>query len=173
MFKFTKTGVFCVLFFIIFCLIQTFIHQFSFQTEINEEIMQIIEETPVVQTLEKTEIWQIKIPRISLIAPISEGTTKEIIAQKVGHFENTSKTQGNVGLALINKNLKLLQNGDEIIYNYNGFEKIYVVEKCRIIRDTEKEYLEETEDNMLTIITYIENESEYRRCIQAIEKEEE
>ena len=53
------------------------------------------------------------------------------------------------------------------------FENTYQVEKCRIIRDTEWEYLEETEENMLTLITYIENQPEYRRCIQAVEKEEE
>ena len=55
----------------------------------------------------------------------------------------------------------------------NEFKKIYEVKKCRIIKDTEWEYLENTEDNMLTLITCVENEPEYRRCIQAIDKEEE
>ena len=52
-----------------------------------------------------------------------------------------------------------------------GDEKIYEVEKCRIIKNTESEFLEETEDNMLTLITYVENQPEYRRCIQAEENE--
>ena len=71
------------------------------------------------------------------------------------------------------KKIKLLKQGDEIKYKYNQFEKIYEVEKCRIIRRDELEYLEQTEENMLTIITYVENQPEYRRCIQSIEKEEE
>ena len=53
------------------------------------------------------------------------------------------------------------------------FIKEYEVEKNRIIKDTDWKYLENTEDNRLTLITCVENEPEYRRCIQAIEKEEE
>lgn len=181
MFKFTRTGVFCLSIIILFLVIQIFISQYSIQTEINEEIMYIksVEKLPVVEKTNKCEIWQIEIPEISLIAYISEGTTKEILNQYVGHFENTSKEQGNIGLAAYNrghdvnyfKDLKLLKEGDEIRYKHNEFEKIYEVEKCRIIKDTEWKYLEQTEDNMLTLITFVENEPKYRRCILAEEKE--
>lgn len=183
MFKFTKTGVFCLLIVIIFLVMQIFIHQYSIKTEIEEEIMEQVkieqEEEPVEKIAEKTEIWQIEIPNISLTANIGEGTTQEVLNKYVGHFENTSKQQGNIGLAAHNrgydvnyfKDLKLLKEGDEIKYTYNKFQKIYEVEKCRIIRDTEWEFLEETEENMLTLITCVENQPEYRRCIQAIEKE--
>ena len=34
------------------------------------------------------EIWQIEIPKIDLIAPISEGTSQEVMLEYVGHFEN-------------------------------------------------------------------------------------
>ena len=199
MFKFTKTGVFCLSIIILFFVMQIFIQQYSIKSEINEEIMEQIEieqnEMPVEETTNETEenektieettnekvIWQIEIPKISLIAPISEGTTKEILDKYVGHFEETSKEQGNVGLAAHNrgydvnyfKDLKLLQEGDEIKYTYNQFQTIYEVEKCRIIKDTDWEYLEETEEDMLTLITCVENQPEYRRCIQAIKKEEE
>jgi len=183
MFKFTKTGVFCLSIIIMFCLIQIFIFQYSIETEINEEIMEesVQELKPVIETIDKAEIWQIEIPEISLIADISEGTTKEILNQYVGHFEITSKENGNIGLAAHNrgyevnyfKDLKILREGDEIRYIHNEFEKIYEVEKCRIIKDTEWEYLEQTEDNMLTLITCVENQPEYRRCIQAVEKKEE
>ena len=186
MLKFTKTNIFCASTIIIFILIQIFIHQYPIETEINEEIMNIqaIEQNEILEknTEEEKEItWQIEIPKISLIAKISEGTTEEILNQYVGHFENTSRKQGNIGLAAHNrgyevnyfKDLKLLQKGDEIKYRFNEFEKIYEVKKCRIIRDTEWEYLEETEENMLTLITCVENQPQYRRCIQAVEKEEE
>lgn len=185
MFKFTRTGIFCLSIILLFCVMQIFIYQYSIETEINEKIMEDLkieqEEIPVVATTEKNETWQIEIPKILLIAQISEGTTQEVLNQYVGHFENTSKEKGNVGLAAHNrgydvnyfKDLKLLKEGDEIKYMHNEFQKIYEVEKCRIIKDTEWEFLEETEENMLTLITCVENQPEYRRCIQAIEKEEE
>jgi len=182
MLKITKTGMFCVFVTIIFVVIQIFIHQYSIESEIGEEIMEkqeIEQEIPVTQ--EKDEIWQIEIPQISLIANISERTTKEVLNQYVGHFENTTKQNGNVGLAAYNrgndvnhfKDLKLLKQGDEIIYKHNEFQKTYQVEKCRIIKKTEWHYLDKEEENMLTLITFVENQPEYRRCIQAVEKEEE
>lgn len=183
MFKFTKTGIFCIISVITFCLLQILIHQFSIETEMNQEIMEgtIVKFIPAIETKEKIDIWQIEIPKISLIANITEGTTKEVLNQYVGHFGNTSIKEGNIGLAAYNggynvnyfKNLKNLKQGDEIKYKYNEFEKIYEVEKNRIIKHSEWEYLDETEDNMLTLITYVENQPEYRRCIQAVEKEDE
>lgn len=178
MFKFTKNTVFCIFVAITFLIIQIFINQYSIETEIDEEIICGIIEPPIEAITDKNEIWKIEISKISLIAEITEGTTKEVLTQNIGHFVSTSKQEGNVCLAVHNqmdyfKKIRLLKKGDEIKYKYNLFEKNYEVEKCRIIRREELEYLEQTEENMLTIITYIENQPEYRRCIQAIEKEEE
>lgn len=122
--------------------------------------------------------WQIKIPKISLIAEICDGTTNEIMNNFVGHFEETSKTEGNIGLAAHNRgypknffqNLKKLKEGDEIIYKYGDFEKTYIVEVHKIIEDVDWSYLEETEENTITLITCVENEPNYRRCVQAVEK---
>ena len=169
----------------IFLTMQIFIKNYRIDNEIGQEIMKNtnIEQDRVLKgdNLEKNEIWQIEIPKISLIANIAEGTTKEILNQYVGHFENTSVEHGNIGLAAHNRgyevnyfaNLKQLKEGDEIKYTHNDFQKIYLVEKCKIIKDTDWDVLKETEENMLTLITCVENEPEYRRCIQAIEKEEE
>ena len=181
MFKFTRNTVAYIMLVIIFFVIQILMKQNTIETEINESIMGQQEIKLVETTIEKADIWQIEIPQISLIANIAEGTTKEVLNKYVGHFEQTQKEFGNIGLAAHNrgyevnyfKNLRLLKKGDEIKYKYNQFEKIYEVEKCRIIKDTEWEYLENTEDNMLTLITCVENQPEYRRCIQAVEKEEE
>jgi len=121
--------------------------------------------------------WQIEIPAINLKAEIAEGTTKEIMDAYVGHFEDTSKDKGNVGLAAHNRgykvnyfqNLKKLKEGDEIIYTYNGKQRKYEVKTHKIIKDVDWEFLEKTEDNRITLITCVENEPEYRRCIQGIE----
>ena len=130
----------------------------------------------IEETKEKN--WKIVIPKISLEAEISEGTSKSIMDKYVGHFEETSKNNGNIGLAAHNRGydvnyfaqIKSLRNGDEIIYKFYNFEKTYTVVENRIIKDTDWSYLEDTKDNRITLITCVENEPEYRRCIQGIEK---
>lgn len=133
----------------------------------------------VKKTKQTKEIdWKITIPKISLEAEISEGTSKKIMNKYVGHFEETSKNNGNIGLAAHNRGydvnyfsqIKLLKKGDEIIYKCYDFQKKYTVIENKIIRDTDWSYLEKTEENKITLITCVENEPEYRRCIQGIEK---
>lgn len=144
------------------------------------------EDTPLIEnksqnnniTEEKNTNWKLMIPKISLEAEISEGTRKEVMDKFVGHFEETTKTSGNVGLAAHNRgypvnyftNIKQLKEGDEIIYKYYEFEKTYLVVENKIIKDTDWEPLEGTKENKITLITCVENEPEYRRCIQAVEK---
>lgn len=125
-------------------------------------------------------MWYLEIPSINLKANISEGTTKEVMDNYIGHFEETQKTIGNIGLAAHNrgyknnyfKDLKKLKTGDEIKYRYKDFEKTYIVEEHKIIKDTDWSSLENTEEDKITLITCVENEPEYRRCIQGIEKTE-
>lgn len=130
------------------------------------------------EEIKKEQKWKIIIPKISLEAEISEGTGEEVMNKYVGHFEETSLKNGNIGLAAHNRGysvnyfaeIKKLKQGDEIIYKYNDFEKTYIVDKNIIIKDTDWSYLQETEENKITLITCVENKSEYRRCIQAISK---
>lgn len=122
---------------------------------------------------EKVE-WYIEIPTISLKAPITEGTTKEILDNYVGHFEESPSKKGNVCLAAHNRgyknnyfeNLKKLKIGDEIFYKNNEYEEKYVVSKHEIIKDTDWVNLENTKEDKITLITCVENEPNYRRCIQ-------
>lgn len=123
--------------------------------------------------------WYIEIPSINLKAPIAEGTDIDILNTKVGHFNETDKTVGNVGLAAHNRGykynyfekLKKLKINDEIIYKYENFEKKYLITKIEIIKNTDWSYLEKTEKNKITLITCVENEPQYRRCVQAEETE--
>lgn len=138
------------------------------QTEENEKENQGINE------------WQLEIPIIELKAPIEEGTTKEVMDKYIGHFEETSKNNGNIGLVAHNRgfennyfaNIKKLKKGDTIIYYCNGEKREYQVEIVTIIKDTDWSYLEETEDNTITLITCVEGQREYRRCIQGKERNE-
>ncbi len=192
MFKFTKTDIKfkrLILFSVIFLsiLISMYLYSRTNFNEKNENIMQInkniISEESILSNQnpqEENYIWQIEIEKISLNAEIAEGTSKEILNKYIGHFEETQKEKGNIGLAAHNRgydvnyfqNLRLLKEGDEIKYKYNQYENTYEVTKNIIIKDTDWQYLENTEENTLTLITCVENEPNYRRCVQAVEKEE-
>lgn len=98
----------------------------------------------------------------------------------IGHFKESAKKEGNICLAAHNRgypvnyfqNLKLLKKGDKIEYKYQNFKKEYEVTENYIIKDTDWSCMEKTEENEITLITCIENEPEYRRCIKGIEKEQ-
>ena len=123
--------------------------------------------------------WYIEIKSISLKAPIEETTEAEVLCRSVGHFEDTSKEEGNIGIAAHNRgyevnyfeNLKSVKIGDEIIYQYNNFKMIYEIDTIEIIEDTDWSYLEKTDENKITLITCVENEPNYRRCVQATQKD--
>lgn len=120
--------------------------------------------------------WKIIIPAIQLEAQIAEGTSQEVMSQYVGHFENTPKLNGNIALGAHNRgyavnyfqNLKKLKKGDKIQYYYQGEEKQYQVETITMIKDTDWSYLQNTTKDKITLITCVENQPEYRRCIQGI-----
>lgn len=126
--------------------------------------------------IDTQKIWQIEIPKINLVAPIAEGTSTNIMNEYVGHFEETPKNKGNIGLAAHNRgykinyfqNLKLLQKGDLIIYTYNGEISKYSVNELGIIKDIDWSKLESSSQDKLTLITCLEDEPEYRRYIQAV-----
>ena len=193
MFRYSSIYINLVSFFIsliIFVVIQLFFSNYETFTNKSSlkagfEVENIIQETTTKEERkEETEvekdIWYLEIPKINLKADIKEGTSKEIMDEYIGHFEETNKDKGNVGLAAHNRGyrnnyfekLKELKEGDAIYYNYQGKIKEFLVTKHVIIKDTDWSYLEETDENTITLITCVENEPEYRRCIQGEEKVE-
>jgi len=95
----------------------------------------------------------------------------------VGHFETTSKWDGNIGLAAHNRGYPInyfskineLVEGDEIIYKTDLGIKKYLVKTSVIIEDIDWSYLQATEDNRITLITCVANEPTKRLCVQGIE----
>ena len=172
---------------LIFIIIQKNIYQFKIElksnTEIGKEILneKLIENRDNINENQEVmnNVWKIQIPSIGLIADISNGTDKETLNKYVGHFIETPIEEGNVALAGHNRGydvnyfsrLKELREGDEIIYIHNEINRIYEVTKNKIIKDTDIDVLENTEENILTLITCVENEPNYRRCVQAEEKD--
>ena len=160
----------------------TFTHKSSLKAgfEVENTIQEKTNEVVGVNTEEEKNTWYLEIPKINLKADIKEGTTKEIMEDYIGHFEETKKDKGNVGLAAHNRGyknnyfsrLKELEQGDCIFYNYQGETKEYTITKHIIIKDTDWTYLEDTDENTITLITCVENQPEYRRCIQGVELKE-
>ena len=66
--------------------------------------------------------------------------------------------------------LKELEDGDVIIYNFQDFKKEYIVTDNLIIEDTDWTYLENTQENKITLITCIVGKPQLRLCIQGTEK---
>lgn len=135
----------------------------------------VVEQAPA--EIEKyPDDWYIKIPSISLIAPIQQGTTTEILNKSVGHFEESPLLKGNVCLAAHNRGyevnyfekIKNLLLNDIIIYQYGSIEKTYAVSNVTIIKETDWSYVEE-KGNKITLITCVDNKPEYRLCVQATE----
>lgn len=191
MFKFSTTYINVVSLFIsivIFSFIQLFFSNyknfsqksylkagFNVENQIQNKVSNSLNnQTNSPESQQETEEWYIEIPIINLKANIKEGTEKETLDDYVGHFEETQKENGNIGLAAHNRgyknnyfeNIKKLKEDDSIFYNYKGKIKEYKVEKISIIKDTDWNCLENTEKNIITLITCVENQPEYRRYIQ-------
>jgi len=122
----------------------------------------------------KNKKWILKIDKIGLNAIISDGTDVNNLNKHIGHFKETVKSNGNVGLAAHNrgykvnyfKNVKKLRNGDIIKYFYKGNRYVYKTYMNYIILDTDWTVLE-NEKNEITLITCVENKPTLRRCVKA------
>lgn len=148
--------------------------------EISDKVNEI-QNTDNIENSEFMELWEtnvigtLEIPSINLKLSIAEGIENDVIAKYVGHFPSTALINGNVGLAGHNTqeffaNLKKLQKGDEIVYNFLLGTKTYIVDTIVEIHEDDWSYLEDTEDNRITLITCIKNQPNKRLCIQATEK---
>lgn len=127
------------------------------------------------------EIGTLTIPDILLDnAPIRESVELSTLSETIGHFPSTSIYEENVGLASHNsgsqgdffKNLKKIKIGSEIFYQTNYGTKRYVVTTKEIINEEDWSYLQETEDNRITLITCFAGQKDKRLCVQAIESSE-
>ena len=130
--------------------------------------------------LEKNEniIGKLIIPKIDLEAPIQEGTSQKVLRFAIGHFENSSFFDGNVALAAHNRgnitnyfeSINKLTFDDEIIYKTRMGERRYRVCEIKEIEETDWSVISNSDSNMITLITCINNKPEFRLCVQGIEK---
>lgn len=117
----------------------------------------------------------IKIDKINFEGLVYEGIDLNTLDKGVGHFENSPIFNGNVCLAAHNSSklwakLNKLEVNDIINYFCVLGTKQYVVYNIQEIDDTDWSLLQDTDNNIITLITCIKNTPEKRLCVQAIEK---
>lgn len=116
----------------------------------------------------------IEIGDINYQGLVYEGTNLSTLSKGVGHFSNSPYLFGNVCLAAHNTNkfwakLHTLENGNIITYYSFLGTKQYEVFNVTSIEETDWTNLEDTEDNILTLITCIKGQKDRRLCVQARE----
>ncbi|MCI8587241.1 MAG: class D sortase [Clostridia bacterium] len=117
------------------------------------------------------------IDKIGLKAKVKEGSNNNILEEYIGHIENTSIFDGNIGLAGHNRGYKNsyfarineLEEGDILTYKTKFYTKQYKVDNIKVILDTDWSLLQDTENNKITMITCIANKKRQRLCVQATE----
>lgn len=127
----------------------------------------------VLQIDGETILGVIKIDKINFEGLISEGISLSTLKNYVGHFDNTAYFDGNVCLAAHNTNkfwakLHTLQTGDKITYISFLGTRDYYVTNVTTIDETDWSLLENTDENILTLITCVKGQKEKRLCIQAM-----
>jgi sortase A len=112
-------------------------------------------------------------PKLNLTVKVYEGETLENMRVGVGRFEFTSAWDGNVGVAGHNRGvpaaiggIKDFANGEKIIYTTKYGTRTYEVYNIQQIADTDYSLLGWSEDNILTIITCVENTPNMRWAVQ-------
>ena len=146
----------------------------------NDNIQRNIEEnfTNIDDLIEKINgidvIGIIEIEKIEFKGLVYKGTSLDILAKGVGHFESSPYLNGNVCLAAHNtpkywEKLHTLEIGDKIIYTSFLGSKEYKVKEITQISETDWSKLSNTTENLLTLITCVQGKPEQRLCVQALE----
>ena len=122
-------------------------------------------------------IGTLKIPAIGLTVTAYDGEVTAAMKKGVGHIESTSSWLGNIGIVGHNRGvnlnfgkLKNLKAGDEITYTTSLGTRTYTVTFAGKIASNDWSYLQYTTDNRITLLTCVEDQPQYRLCVQGVEK---
>ena len=118
----------------------------------------------------------LKIPDISLTVKLYQGTDSAALAKGAGHFSSTSIWDGNVAIAGHNRGVNnhfgkihTLEMGDEITLTTKLGTRTYEVYSVAKIAVDDATVLNDTSDNIITLVTCVMNQPAYRWCVQARE----
>ena len=120
-------------------------------------------------------IAKLSIPDIDLTVAVYEGTTNSVLSKGVGHFKETSIWDGNVCLTSHNRgtgayfsDIHELDLGATIKLTTKLGTRKYEVYSTRKISVDDTSDLQNTSDNIITLITCVKNQSDYYRwCVKA------
>ena len=138
----------------------------------NEDIS--VKDDLLLQIDGESVVGVIKIDALDFEGLVYEGTSLSTLDKGVGHFENSSYFDGNVCLAAHNSSkfwakLYTLHDGDKITYTSFLGTREYYVNSVEQISETDWSKLENTDENILTLITCVRKKPDLRLCVQAIE----
>jgi sortase A len=121
-------------------------------------------------------IGKLYVARTDKTIKVYEGESLDNLKLGAGHFASTSAWDGNVALAGHNRGsypffsfVKNLKTGDKLTYTTQYGTRTYEVYSKTQISETDYAGLSWSGDNMLTLITCIENTPELRWLVQARE----
>ena len=120
-------------------------------------------------------IGTLKIPDLDLTVKVYEGTDSATLAKGVGHFESTSFFTGNTTIAAHNRGvtnhfgkIHTLDLGDTIKLTTKLGTKTYEVYSVSKVSSDDFSALNDSRDDIITLITCVNNQPDYRWCVQAI-----
>ena len=119
-------------------------------------------------------IGSLKIPSIGVDVKIYQGTDDAALRYGAGHFENTSIWEGNVAIAGHNRGVNsyfgeihTLKPGATIQLTTKIGTRQYQVDGVAKIAATDVSVLSARENDIITLITCVRDQPEYRWCVQA------
>ena len=118
----------------------------------------------------------LSIPSIGVTVDIYEGTDAATLKKGAGHFEDSSIWDGNVGIAAHNRGtnayfgkIHTLSQGDTITLTTALGTRSYAVTSVTKVSETDRSSLAASQSNMITLYTCVQNESDFRWCVQGVE----
>ena len=120
-------------------------------------------------------IGTLKIPDLDLSVKVYEGTDSATLAKGAGHFESTSFFNGNTAIAAHNRGvanhfgkIHTLDLGDTIKLTTKLGTKTYEVYSVSKISSDDFSVLNDSREDIITLITCVRDQPDYRWCVQAV-----
>lgn len=122
-------------------------------------------------------IGTLRIPAIDLTVKVYQGTDSAALKKGAGHFESTSFFTGNTALAGHNRGvanhfgkIHTLNVGNTVKLTTKLGTRTYEVYSVAKISKNDVSVLNDSSENIITLITCVMNQPDYRWCVQARER---
>ena len=119
----------------------------------------------------------LKIPTLGLTVKVYQGTDADALRKGAVHFSNTSIWEGNVAIAGHNRGVNnhfgkihTLSAGDTINLTTQLGKRSYEVYSVSKISVDDTSVLDDSSENIITLVTCVMNQPDHRWCVQAREK---